>query len=96
MSKTSFRNIDDIVMSVFGYELKDDKDVFNSDIFNDYKKEDERRKNDILNPNTEGSQGKCKKCGSLNTFPLTKQTRSGDEGMSNKIVCADCQSKWDA
>lgn len=36
----------------------------------------------------------CGKCKSDNTFGFSKQTRSGDEGVTHFIICMNCGSKW--
>ena len=37
---------------------------------------------------------KCRKCGSVETISVTKQTRSGDEISSIKIICLNCRFRW--
>lgn len=38
--------------------------------------------------------GTCRRCGSEELYVLSKQTRSGDEGMSSKYTCVACSFQW--
>lgn len=38
----------------------------------------------------------CKKCGSLETMSVEKQTRSADEPMTIRVTCIQCGYKWTA
>tara|TARA_R110001599_G_scaffold185480_1_gene379749 strand:- start:76 stop:528 length:453 start_codon:yes stop_codon:yes gene_type:complete len=39
---------------------------------------------------------KCRKCGSMETISLSKQSRSCDEMTSIKIICINCKFRWSA
>lgn len=39
---------------------------------------------------------KCKKCGSIETISVEKQTRSQDEAASIRITCLQCRHHWNA
>lgn len=88
--------IDTVIMQHFGFDVKDDKDVFECPVFNEYKIKDEERREMFLTKNNEGSCGICPVCGSDNTFPVEKQKRSADEPKDFSIHCGNCRSSWQA
>ena len=52
---------------------------------------------DIYKTKVEVSAGeKCRKCGSIETISITKQTRSCDEAPTIKISCLSCKYRWTA
>jgi hypothetical protein len=79
--------VDDWAANLFGYPDK-------SHFFSESKKRSEARITTFLTPESEGGQGPCIKCKSLNTTAIKKQTRSADEGMSTIMKCGNCNAEW--
>jgi len=61
---------------------------------NNYAKEEEEQDDFIINPfQVEEGVVECR-CGSKRVYSYSKQTRSGDEGITSFHQCLKCKAKW--
>jgi len=60
-------------------EVKNEKEIISSDIGDD------------INPTT---SVECPKCGHMEAYYWTKQTRAGDEPETQFFKCLDCSHQW--
>lgn len=73
----------------FGIEIKKREDIWNT-YFKEEKDKYEKQINKFVNKENQFTSEKCYHCGSTNTYVEEKQTRSGDEPLTEKIHCSDC------
>lgn len=96
-NETTLIWIDREIAALFGEALiGTKKELFESVFFADCALKHADHVKQFLSKDNEGSQGKCKKCQSENTFPVEKQKRSADEPKSFDIICGNCSASWAA
>ena len=99
--KTQWPNWPCIAPEINGKKLKDILDELkNGNILwkhpsmDIYRKEEEEQDEFIVNPfQVEEGIVECR-CGSKRVYSYSKQTRSGDEGITSFHQCLKCKSKW--
>ena len=94
----------DIAYQLYGYALQG-KEIgelveylennqvhFNTVCFSEYKKQQEEHDKYTTNPFDIEKDGliKCRYCGSYRTITQLRQTRGGDESMTNFVSCTKC------
>ena len=75
--------------------IKQEKLLFNSDAFREYRLDMDESDNYITNPfEIEEGVMECRKCGSNKVISYTKQMRSADEPATVFGICSKCNHKW--
>ena len=75
-------------------ELKNGNILWKHPSMDIYRKEEEEQDEFIVNPfQVEEGIVECR-CGSKRVYSYSKQTRSGDEGITSFHQCLKCKSKW--
>jgi DNA-directed RNA polymerase subunit M/transcription elongation factor TFIIS len=86
-----FNEVTDFLESVSTY----DDIIWQQQLFDSVRaeiKEDIKRSQ--YKPSGIKGMGVCRRCGSEELYVLSKQTRSGDEGMATKYTCVSCSFQW--
>lgn len=75
--------------------LKLPKSVFDSNVFADYKKQEDKLFTEIASgPVVKEGIEPCRRCKNKKVTSYQLQTRSGDEGMTTYYTCISCGYKW--
>ena len=75
-------------------DLKEHKILWKHSSLDKYIKEEDEQDEFIINPfQVEEGIVECR-CGSKRVYSYSKQTRSGDEGITSFHQCLKCKSKW--
>lgn len=91
--------MDLICIEKFGYPgVQSHDEIFNTPMFDEYRKMEEKRNKNFLNKDTEGTMGNCrfKDCDSKVTFLVEKQRCAADEAKNLDVCCAKCGRTWAA
>lgn len=75
-------------------EVETVEELFQTQIFNEKRKENTERKNKLLAKKTGGGFEICPKCKNKDNSLIPMQTRSADEPVSFFIVCNICGHRW--